>query len=167
MIFFRSHYGPGVDLTSNRRENQVYFQVVKAAGVNGRQPYHLHVPTVLKSGSLKLLELSGPVHVCNGIALPLPLTSVRISNIQIGNQCLNIRSTIHSNVTFSHVSVSLCGSALSMYCHMKYLTISGCQILRSQQFFTQCDVTKLACTLQPTCVYQVVRSECIGHILQL
>jgi hypothetical protein len=33
---------------------------VKAAGAYGT-PYHLHVPTVLKSGSLKLLEPSGPV----------------------------------------------------------------------------------------------------------
>jgi len=28
------------------------------------------VPTVLKSGSLKLLETSGPLQACNGIALP-------------------------------------------------------------------------------------------------
>jgi len=28
------------------------------------------MPIVLKSGSLKLLELSGPVQACNGIALP-------------------------------------------------------------------------------------------------
>ena len=28
------------------------------------------MPTVLKSGSLKLLEPSGPVQACNGIALP-------------------------------------------------------------------------------------------------
>ena len=34
---------------------------VKAAGAWGWQPYHLHVPIVLKSGSLKLLEPSGPV----------------------------------------------------------------------------------------------------------
>ena len=31
------------------------------------------MPTVLKSGSLNLLEPSGPVQACNGIALPLPL----------------------------------------------------------------------------------------------
>jgi hypothetical protein len=30
------------------------------------------VPIVLKSGSLNLLEPSGPVKGCNGIALPLP-----------------------------------------------------------------------------------------------
>jgi len=31
------------------------------------------VPIVLKSGSLNLLETSGPVQACNGIALTLPL----------------------------------------------------------------------------------------------
>jgi hypothetical protein len=31
------------------------------------------MPIVLKSGSLKLLESSGPVQACNGIGLPLPL----------------------------------------------------------------------------------------------
>ena len=45
---------------------------VKAAGAYGWQPYHLHVPTVLKYGSLSLLEPSGPVQACAGKALPLP-----------------------------------------------------------------------------------------------
>ena len=45
---------------------------VKAGGAYGWQPYHLHVPIVLKSVSLNLLEPSGPVQSCNGIALPLP-----------------------------------------------------------------------------------------------
>jgi hypothetical protein len=40
-------------------------------GAYGWQPYHLHVPTVLKSGRLKLLEPSGPVQACNQITLPL------------------------------------------------------------------------------------------------
>jgi hypothetical protein len=44
---------------------------VKAAGAYGWQPYHLHVSTVLKSGSLTLLEPSGPVQACNGIVLPI------------------------------------------------------------------------------------------------
>ena len=30
------------------------------------------MPIVLKSGNLNLLEPSGPVQACNGIALPLP-----------------------------------------------------------------------------------------------
>jgi hypothetical protein len=33
------------------------------------------MPTVLKSGSLSLLEPSGPAQACNGIALPLYITS--------------------------------------------------------------------------------------------
>jgi len=48
---------------------------VKVASAYGWQPYPLHVPIVLKSGSLNLLEPSGPVQGCTGIALPLPLTS--------------------------------------------------------------------------------------------
>ena len=34
------------------------------------------MPIVFKSGSLNLLEPSGPVQACNGIALPLPLPLV-------------------------------------------------------------------------------------------
>jgi len=34
------------------------------------------VPIVLKSGSLNLLEPSGPVQACNGIALPSYMTTV-------------------------------------------------------------------------------------------
>ena len=34
---------------------------VKTAGAWGWQPYHLHVPTVLKYGCLNLSEPSGPV----------------------------------------------------------------------------------------------------------
>jgi len=35
------------------------------------------MPTVLKSGSLNLLEPSGPVQACNGIVLPLPWRKIR------------------------------------------------------------------------------------------
>ena len=45
---------------------------LKAAGALGCQPYHFHMMTVMKSGSLKHLEPSVSVRVCNGIALPLP-----------------------------------------------------------------------------------------------
>jgi len=43
---------------------------VKPAGALGWQPYHIHMPIVLKSGSLNLLEPSGPVRACNGTILP-------------------------------------------------------------------------------------------------
>ena len=42
---------------------------VKAAGAYGWQPHHHHVPIILKSGSLSLLEPSEPVQACDGIAL--------------------------------------------------------------------------------------------------
>jgi hypothetical protein len=45
---------------------------VKAAGCQGWQPYHLHVPIVLKCGSFKLLETSGPSRPVMGLNLPLP-----------------------------------------------------------------------------------------------
>jgi hypothetical protein len=41
---------------------------VKAAGAWGWQPYQIHVPIVLKYGSLKLLEFSELFQACNGIA---------------------------------------------------------------------------------------------------
>ena len=66
---FRPHYGPGVDSASNRNEYQEYFLGVKAAGAYGWQPYRLHVPIVLKSGNLNLLEPSGPAQACNRTAL--------------------------------------------------------------------------------------------------
>ena len=42
---------------------------VKEASASGWQLYHLHALTVLKYGSLKLLEPSGPIQACNGITL--------------------------------------------------------------------------------------------------
>jgi len=60
---FRPHYDPAVDSASKRNEYQDYFLTVKTASA-----YHFHVPIVLKSGSLNLLEPSGPVQACNGIA---------------------------------------------------------------------------------------------------
>ena len=48
------------------------FWGLKSAGAYGWQTYHLHVPTVLKSGSLNLLELLGPVQACNEIDLSFP-----------------------------------------------------------------------------------------------
>jgi hypothetical protein len=52
---------------------------VKAPGAWGWKPYHLHVPSILKSGSLNLLESSGPVQGCNGIVLPFYRRNTRTS----------------------------------------------------------------------------------------
>jgi hypothetical protein len=61
-------YVPGVDSASNRNEYQEYFLGVKVAGAYSWQTYHLYMSIVLKSGSLNLLEPSGPVQAYNGIA---------------------------------------------------------------------------------------------------
>jgi len=40
---------------------------IKAASAYSKQPYHLHVPNILKSGTLNRTESSGPVQACKGI----------------------------------------------------------------------------------------------------
>jgi len=75
---------------------------VKAAGAYGWQPYHLHVPNVLKSRSLSLLESSGPVQACNGIGLTLPyLFSCRSqfdrSDSHSVNRTINLDAFWHVN----------------------------------------------------------------------
>jgi len=59
---------------------------VKVAGAQGWQPYHLHVPILLKSGSLKLQEPTGPVQAGNGIALPIAFYLLKL---------LGLKSTSH------------------------------------------------------------------------
>ena len=65
----------------NRNEYQENFLGVKAARAYGWQIYYIHVPIFLKSGSLGLLELSGPNLSCPGISLLLPFT-LRIFSTQ-------------------------------------------------------------------------------------
>jgi len=48
----------------------------------GLTTLHLHVPIVLKYGSLSLLEPSGPVQACNGIALPFCIMMHGTMNIK-------------------------------------------------------------------------------------
>jgi len=60
--FFWPHYGTGVDSASVRNEYQEYFLGGKGGRFIG--------PIVLKSGSLNILEPSGPLQTWNEIALP-------------------------------------------------------------------------------------------------
>ena len=60
---------------------QEYLLGVTAVGALG-WPYHLPVPIVLKSGKLNVLEPSGPVQACNGVALPLHLHALKHNWIQ-------------------------------------------------------------------------------------
>jgi len=74
----------------------------KVAGAYGWQPYHLHVLIVLKSGSLNLLEPSGPVQACNGIALPFTACKSQAYFIML-NPRLSVTDTICLHF---HISVS-------------------------------------------------------------
>jgi len=72
-------HGPGVDSATSENEYQEHFLVVKAAGAWGWQPHKLHVPNVMKSGRLNLLEPSEPHQACYGTPLPLPIKLDRVS----------------------------------------------------------------------------------------
>ena len=65
---FDSRWCHGILLWHNPSLALGFTRGVKTAGVWGWQPYHLHVPIVTKFGSLNLLEQSGYVQVCNGVA---------------------------------------------------------------------------------------------------
>ena len=67
--------------------------VVKAAGAYG-WPYHLHLPTALKSGSLKLLESSGPVQACNVIALPFTKFCMKLHQSAVNSSVLLLDQSV-------------------------------------------------------------------------
>jgi hypothetical protein len=52
------------------------------------------VPIVLKSGSLNLLEPSGPVKACNGIALLYPLLVARFKRQSRAIPLLSLRAFV-------------------------------------------------------------------------
>jgi hypothetical protein len=77
-------------------EYQEYFLGVKLVGAYGRHPYNRHVPIVLKSGSLGLLEASGPVQACNGIA-------VTVMRLHVNWQCCKAeRKSTSDTDPYSH-----------------------------------------------------------------
>ena len=65
---FRTYHGPGVDSAPSENEYQKHFLGVKAAGLWGWQPHHLHVPNVMEIWEPK--PPSGPHRACYGTALP-------------------------------------------------------------------------------------------------
>ena len=77
------------------------------------------MPIVFKSGSLSLLEPSGPVQACNGIALPLPLPFLhRIVDKKIGVivYCNITRLSLHTAILLYSVTVDVaiyCGSNMA------------------------------------------------------
>ena len=68
------------------------------------------MPIVLKSGSLNLLETSGPVQASNRIALPLPLPYRLLKIIQLLRNYDNVMLLIDtdSNVNHFAITVKIC-----------------------------------------------------------
>ena len=100
------------------------FWGVMAAGSWG-WPYHLHVPSVLKSGSLRLLEPSGPVQACNGIALPFKFLRLQDTNC-LRFQTRPVRVKLLT-LTLFHGSVSIvevvtCRTIWELHCAQGTLT---------------------------------------------
>jgi hypothetical protein len=59
------------------------------------------VPIVLKSGSLNLLESSGPVKACNGSALPLPYAKLNSSIVGKGAELFKTNNVSYTLEAFS------------------------------------------------------------------
>ena len=76
---------------------------VKVTGAWGWQPYHLHVPIVLKSGSLNLLEPSGPVQACNGIALAFNCICPLVKSACNMQLCCSMSDTTDDISSHSHI----------------------------------------------------------------
>ena len=83
------------------------------------------MPIVLKSGSLNLLETSGPVQACNGIVLPLPLQRVTINTYILIYDCFKIfiqGSSIYTERTdlrvLRKVKVQFVSCSVSKYCRI-------------------------------------------------
>jgi hypothetical protein len=131
---FRPYHGPGVDSAPSENEYQEHLLEVKAAGAWGWQPHHLHVRMSWKSGSLNLLEPSGPHRTRYGNPLPLPLGYLQER---------------HSPTGVNN------GSAMSYYLctHIKYIHFVG------QRVKTQCSTNapngvalKKVCVMSRQCV---------------
>jgi len=59
--------------------------------------YHLQLPIVMKSGSLNLLEPSGPVQACNGIAVHFTISSAEIGKLWCSEL---LTSTLHQVLVY-------------------------------------------------------------------
>ena len=80
----------------------------------GWQPYHLHVPNVLKSGSMNLLGCSGLVQACNGMLyLFIPNIyglgmEIKVTSYFVWAKDIPIVHTAHSTPTFLYMWPRIC-----------------------------------------------------------
>ena len=83
---------------------------VKTTGAQGWQPYHLHVPIVLKSGNVSLLEPSGPVQACNGIALPL----LSCKTVRLEDDSMSVKTRSCLTLTHDYLIISKMRTCISL-----------------------------------------------------
>ena len=86
----------------------------------------IHVPIVLKPGSLNLLEPSGRVQACNGIALPLHIIEARV-------EWQNIYFKRHDNLVAQ--------ASVTIQLHPKELRVNHCR----PQVFTNISIVAGSC----------------------
>ena len=90
---------------------QRIFPVLKIASAYGWQHYCLNCSSVLKSGSLILLEPSGPVYACRGIVLPFCFTQWDDLNLYVTYSSLFVnwinirRPTLHPHLHLWHQNI--------------------------------------------------------------
>src|SRR5215510_8922910 len=111
----------------------------------GLTPCHLHVPIVLKSGSLKLLEPSGPVKACNGIALPYKNNSIFInldfsvnivpSLVGHSRNLIPITGRVMKFPLLEKVQTDFGMAPIFMTCHIYYLTSFSMPKVISKSFY--------------------------------
>ena len=113
---------------------------VKAAGAWGWQPYHLHVPIVLKSGKLNLLEPSGSVEASNGIAL---------------HYC----AERHSDTCTNHVLVSVATADVSFsVSYLRYRSVAN-SVMAARDVISWCHSRTLL--LRSFAVRDIVLHSCV------
>jgi hypothetical protein len=94
-------HGPEVESALSENEYKEHFLGVKAVGAWGWRAYRFHMPNVMKSGSLNLLEPSGPHRACYVNPLPLPFTQDVYPAWRHVNDATGIRETDVSEFCFS------------------------------------------------------------------
>ena len=102
-IILPLHCCPGVDLSCNRNEYQEYILGGKGSWCVGLTTLPPSWANCLDSGSLNLLEPSGPVQACNGIALPLLKTMSHYLMLQLVRYNTSIKQFYAPKVIMSTV----------------------------------------------------------------
>jgi len=155
---FLPQYCPWLDSASIRSEYHVYFLGVKMAGAWGWQSYRPHVPIVLKSGNLSLLEPSGPEWASTGIAF---LTTIIIIIIIIIIHCGPPAEIVSDDqltkeqswFTFQCYRHSW---SLTLRLLMSYTQLAG------KVFTHKCDTRNLSALIQCWNIVQQIERDCFS-----